>query len=128
MNNRSAQLSPGAPRRLKAKNPPQSLILVLLPMLLSVMGGAAGYFFFRDSFSRATEVGIFLGYFVGWAIEASVRVPRETEAQRKADAIQAAITAQEKLERKQSVGTISKETNPYEDRSSTELPPELATR
>jgi hypothetical protein len=128
MNNRRTEQSPGAPRQLRPKSPPQSLILVLLPMLLSVIGGASGYFFFRDSFSRAAEVGIFVGYFIGWAIEASVRVPRETEAQRKADAIQAASAERERLERQQNVALTAKETNPFENRSSTQLPPEFATR
>ena len=90
MNTRSVHLNPGTSRRQTGKNTqntPQSLLLVLLPMILSVLGGAAGYFFLRGYFSRATEVGVFVGYALGWAIEASIRVPAETAAQKRADSI-----------------------------------------
>jgi hypothetical protein len=88
MKTKTVQLPSGTRQRAKAKNPPQSLLLVLLPMILSVTGGAVGYFFCRGYISRATEIGVFIGYAIGWTIEVSVRVPTETAAHRRADALQ----------------------------------------
>jgi hypothetical protein len=128
MNTRSVQLSPGHRRQRKAKTPSQSILLVLLPMILSVIGGAVGYFAFRSYFSRATEIGVFVGYMLGWAIEASVRVPTETAAQRRADELQQLAATHESDELRNSDPLPEEPRSAYPQRRSTALPGPLAAR